>query len=133
MGVSRACALGVIVLVAAGCGGGHPKALTVASYGSYPAQTIAPEPGGPANCRRDAAALGRDAKAFVAHTTTAAAYPDDLYYTIIREAFVDFEARGCAPSYLRAPLLAVLTPGQRRILAADLPATFAGIVRAALR
>ena len=123
------------VLVLAGCGGGgrHSAAVTVAKYGAYPAQTIAAEPGSPAECRRDAAAVARDAKAFVAHSTTTAAYPADLYYTIIREAFADFEARGCDASYLRAPLEATLPAGQRRTLVADLPASLAAIVREGLR
>jgi len=135
MRVSRACAflLSATVVVLAGCGGGgRSGAVTVAKYGSYPAQTIAKEAGGPVNCRTDARALAHDAKRFVAHTTTTAAYPADLYYSIIREAFADFEARSCSPSYLRAPLTSLLTAAQRKWLVADLPATFAAIVRTAL-
>lgn len=124
----------IAILLLAGCGGGghRPRAVTVGSYGAFPAQTIAPERGGPAACRRDAAFVARDATAFVAHSTTTSAYPADLYYTILREAFADFEARGCAASYLRAPLEAALTDSGRQTLVADLPAALAAIVRAGL-
>jgi hypothetical protein len=123
------------VLALAGCGGSgsHSAVQTVAKYGAYPAQTIAREPGGPTVCRKDAAIVARDAKAFYLHSTTTGAYPADLYYTIIREAFADFEARGCAASYLRGPLHARLSTGQLQTLIADLPATLAEIVRAGLR
>lgn len=123
----------IAVLALAGCGGGgsHGHTQTVGAYGTFTAATVAALPGGPANCRKDGEDFARDAKRFVAHTTTAAAYPADLYYMIIREDFADFEARGCAPSYLHDPLVRRLTASERRVLVADLPAAMAATVRAA--
>lgn len=121
------------VLALAGCGGGsHGHAQTVGAYGSFPAATVAAAPGGPANCRKDGEVFARDAKRFVAHSTTTSSYPADLYYMIIREDFADFEARGCAPSYLHDPLVRRLTAAERRALVANLPAAMAARVRAGL-
>jgi len=118
------------VLALAGCGGGsHGHAQTVGAYGSFAATTVAALPGGPANCRKDGEVFARDAKRFVAHSTTTAAYPADLYYVILRDDFADFQARGCAPSYLHDPLVRRLTAPERRVLVADLPTAMAAVVR----
>ncbi len=121
------------VLALAGCGGGsHGHVQTVGAYGTYRGATVASAPGGPANCRKDAEVFAVDAKRFVAHSTTTSSYPADLYYVILREDFADFQARGCAPSYLRDPLTQRLTASERRVLVADLPSAMAAVVRAAL-
>ncbi len=125
--------LAVLTLQLAGCGGGsHGHTQTVGAYGSFAATTVAAAPGGPANCRKDGEIFARDAKLFVAHSTTTAAYPADLYYMILREDFADFEARECAPSYLHDPLVHRLSAAERRVLVADLPAAMAATVRAGL-
>ena len=125
--------LGLIaVLALAGCGGVHVRTQTVGAYGSFAATTVAAAPGGPANCRKDAEIFARDATRFVAHSTTTSSYPADLYYVILREDFADFQARGCAPSYLHDPLVQRLTASERRVLVADLPAAMAAVVRAGL-
>ena len=121
------------VLALAGCGGGsHGHAQTVGAYGSFAATTVAALPGGPANCRKDGEIFARDAKRFVAHSTTSASYPADLYYVILRDDFADFEARECAPSYLHDPLVQRLNASERRVLVANLPAAMAATVRAGL-
>jgi hypothetical protein len=86
----------------------------------------------PAECARDGRIFARDALAFVEHSTTDAAYPADLYYSIIRGDFADFQARRCEPSYLRAPLRAHLSAPQRTTLVGDLPQAMADVVRAGL-
>jgi hypothetical protein len=86
----------------------------------------------PAECARDGRIFARDALAFVEHSTTNAAYPADLYYSIIRGDFADFQARRCEPSYLRAPLRARLSAQQRTTLVGDLPQAMADAVRAGL-
>ena len=125
--------LAVLALALAGCGGGsHGHAQTVGAYGSFAATTVAALPGGPANCRKDGEIFARDAKRFVAHSTTSASYPADLYYVILRDDFADFEARECAPSYLHDPLVQRLNASERRVLVANLPAAMAATVRAGL-
>jgi len=129
----RRLAVATGVLALAGCGGGsHGHAQTVGAYGSFPAATVSAAPGGPVNCRKDAAVFARDAQRFVAHASTNAAYPADLYYMIIREDFADFEARGCDPRYLGAALEQRLTAAQRKLLVGDLPSTMAAVIRAGL-
>lgn len=123
--------LAVLALALAGCGT-HMRTQTVGAYGSFAATTVAALPGGPASCRKDAEIFARDAKRFVAHSTTTSSYPADLYYVILREDFADFRARGCAPSYLRDPLVQGLTAQERRVLVADLPSAMAAVVRAGL-
>ncbi len=90
--------------VLAGCGGGDRRhTVTVPAYGDHPATTVSASTS-PAACAADARIFARDAVALVAHSSTNAAYPSDLYYTIIREDFADFEARACAPRLLGPPL-----------------------------
>lgn len=112
----------------AGCGGGgHRATLTVPGYGPYPAQTITGTPS-PAECAKDARIFTRDALALLAHSG-ANAYPADLYYSIIREDFDDFEARRCDPKVLGPPLRRGLAAKQRAALVADLPSVMAQVVR----
>jgi hypothetical protein len=115
----------------AGCGGGHRATLTVPGYGPYPAQTITGTPS-PAECAKDARIFTRDALALLAHSG-ANAYPADLYYSIIREDFADFEARRCDPKVLGPPLRRGLAAKQRAALVADLPSVMAQVVRDGLR
>jgi hypothetical protein len=126
---------GALVLVLAGCGASHGAAghvQTVGAYGDHPATTVAAAPGRPAVCSQDAEIFARDARRFVAHSTTAAAYPADLYYMIIREDLADFQARGCDARYLGDALVVRLTPPQRRVLVADAPSAMAAVIRAGL-
>jgi len=117
----------------AGCGGGGGRhVVTVQAYGDHPATTVSAPSASPAACAGDGRIFARDAVALLAHSSTNAAYPADLYYTIIREDFADFEARGCAPRYLGAPLRARLTPAQRAALISALPRTMADVVRGSL-
>lgn len=116
----------------AGCGGGGRHAVTVQAYGDHPATTVSAASATPAACAADSRIFARDAVALLAHSSTNAAYPADLYYTIIREDFADFEARGCEPRYLGTALRARLTPAQRAALVADLPRTMADVLRAGL-
>jgi uncharacterized protein (DUF2267 family) len=83
----------------------------------------------PAECARDGRIFARDALALVRHSTENSAYPADLYYSIIRGDFDDFQARRCAPSYLGGPLRARLTPAQRAALVAELPDAMAQVVQ----
>ncbi len=92
-----------------------------------PRQTITGTPS-PAECAKDARIFTRDALALLAHSG-ANAYPADLYYSIIREDFDDFEARRCEPKVLGPPLRRGLTPKQRAALVADLPSVMAQVVR----
>lgn len=118
--------------VLAGCGGGGRRhTVTVPAYGDHPAATVSASTS-PAACAADARIFARDAVTLVAHSSTNAAYPADLYYTIIREDFADFEARACAPRLLGPALKARLTPKQRAALVAALPRTMADVIRAGL-
>jgi hypothetical protein len=118
--------------VLAGCGsGGARHTVTVPAYGDHPATTVSASTS-PAACAADARIFARDAVTLVAHSSTNAAYPSDLYYTIIREDFADFEARACDPRLLGPVLRARLTPKQRAVLVAGLPRTIADAVRAGL-
>jgi len=126
--VKRVWILPFAAALLAGCGGGgHRATLTVPGYGPYPAQTITGTPS-PAECAKDARIFTRDALALLAHSG-ANAYPADLYYSIIREDFDDFEARRCDPKVLGPPLRRGLTPKQRAALVADLPSVMAQVVR----
>jgi hypothetical protein len=102
---------------------------TVGAYGAYKAATVAAAPGGKANCTKDGDVFARDSVRFLAHSTTNAAYPSDLYYMILREDFADFEARGCPAHYLGEALARRLTRGQIRTLAANVPAAMAQAIR----
>jgi hypothetical protein len=117
--------------VLGGCGGGQRHTVTVPAYGDHPATTVSASTS-PAACAADARIFARDAVALVAHSSANAAYPADLYYTIIREDFADFEARACEPTLLGPVLRARLTPKQRAVLIAGLPRTIANAVRAGL-
>jgi hypothetical protein len=117
--------------VLAGCGGGK-KVVTVPAYGEHPAATVS-EAHNPAECAKDARIFARDALALLAHSSTDTAYPADLYYTIIRGDFADFEARSCDPRLLGTPLRGRLTPKQRAALVAYLPQEMAQVVRGGLQ
>jgi hypothetical protein len=105
--------------------------VTVPAYGDHPATTVSASTS-PAACAADARIFARDAVALLAHSSTNAAYPADLYYTIIREDFADFEARACEPRLLGPALHARLTPKQEAALVAGLPRTIAGVVQKGL-
>lgn len=112
----------------AGCGGGGSSG-TVTFSGNdefYPAtETVSHSP---AACAKDARIFAGDALALLAHSGTSA-YPADLYYSIIRDDFADFEARRCDPKVLGPPLRRSLTAKQRAALVADLPNVMAQVVR----
>jgi hypothetical protein len=119
-------------LVLGGCGGGSKHAaVTVGAYGNYPAQTITGS-ASPAECTMDGRAFARDGLILLRHTGPDAAYPADLYYSILREDFADFTARNCDPRYVGAGLRAELTAKQISALVADLPSVMAKVVRAGL-
>lgn len=124
--------LAALALLVAGCGGGgKQRAVTVGAYGNFPAQTVTGE-NSPVECARDGRAFARDSLLLLAHSGANAAYPADLYYSILREDFADFEARGCDPKAIGDALRAKLTARQRTALVADLPAVMAKVVRAGL-
>lgn len=112
----------------AGCGGGSRGTVTVPVYGVYPPGTVAVSHS-PAECAKDARIFARDALALVVHSSTNSAYPADLYYSIIRGDFADFEARSCDPKLLGPPLRTRLTSKQRAALVAYLPNAMAKVVR----
>ena len=118
----------------AGCGGGGhgAKVVTVPAYGEHPAATVSGSYSA-TECAKDARIFARDALTLVDHTSANAAYPADLYYTIIRSDFADFEARSCGSKVLGAALRAGLTAGQRSVLVANLPKTMAQVVLDGLR
>lgn len=118
----------------AGCGGGGrggARVVTVPAYGEHPAATVSGAYS-PVECAKDARIFARDALALLAHSSTNAAYPADLYYTIIRSDFADFEARSCGSKILGTALRARLTAGQRAALVGDLPSVMARVVREGL-
>ena len=118
----------------AGCGGGGhgAKVVTVPAYGEHPAATVSGSYS-TAECAKDARIFARDALTLVDHASANAAYPADLYYTIIRSDFADFEARNCGPKLLGEALRARLTAAQRSSLIANLPQAMAQVVRDGLR
>ncbi len=120
-----------VVALLAGCGAVKKRTVTVGAYGNYPAQTITGS-ATPAECTRDGNAFARDGLMLLAHSGPSAAYPADLYYSIIREDFADFQARGCDPKYLGDGLRRRLTAKQRAALVAYLPEVMAKVVRAGL-
>lgn len=133
-GVKRVWLCLPVALLLAGCGGGGKDgtgAVTVGRYGNFPAQTITGS-ASPAECAKDGAAFARDGIILVRHSGADAAYPADLYYSILREDFADFTARGCDPRYLGTGLRRALTGRQISALVADLPSTMARVVRAGL-
>jgi hypothetical protein len=118
-----------------GCGGGDGggnKVVTVPAYGEHPAATVSGAHSA-AECAKDARIFARDARALLAHSSTNTAYPADLYYTIIRSDFADFEARSCDPKLLGAALRARLTAHQRAMLVGYLPHAMAQVVRDGVR
>ena len=118
----------------AGCGGkggGGAKVVTVPAYGEHPAATVSGAHSA-VECARDARIFARDALALLSHLGTNTDYPADLYYTIIRSDFADFEARSCEPKLLGPPLRARLTVKQRSMLVGYLPQLMAQIVREGL-
>ena len=127
--------LALAVGLLAGCGGGtgrSTKVVTVPAYGEHPAATVS-EAYSAAECAKDARIFARDALTLVDHASSNAAYPADLYYTIIRSDFADFEARSCGPKLLGEALRARLTAAQRSSLVANLPRAMAEVVRDGLR
>jgi len=85
-----------------------------------------------AECAKDARVFAQDALALLDHTSVNTAYPADLYYTIIRSDFADFEARSCEPKVLGAALRRRLTVEQRATLVGYLPHTMAQVVHEGL-
>jgi hypothetical protein len=121
-----------LVLVMAACGSSRKqRSVTVPAYGVFSETTVTGSADGRV-CEGDARAFARGAVQFLAHYGPKAAYPADLYYVILREAFSDFEARRCDPALLGRVLEARLTPRQRRALVDLLPSTMAAVVRGAL-
>jgi hypothetical protein len=123
----------------AGCGGGSGgkkmisvNVITVPAYGEHPAATVSGAHSA-VECAKDARVFARDALTLLDHASSNAAYPADLYYTIIRSDFADFEARSCEPKLLGSALRARLTAGQRAALVAYLPKATAQVVRDGLR
>jgi hypothetical protein len=130
------CILAALAL--AGCGGGSKHAggtgdgaVTVGAYGNYPAQTITGSASA-AECTKDARAFAHDGITLLRHSGPDAAYPADLYYSILREDFADFTARSCDARYVGVGLRANLTAKQISALVADLPTVMAKVVRAGL-
>jgi hypothetical protein len=105
--------------------------VTVGAYGNFPAQTITGS-ASPAECASDGRAFARDSLLLLGHSGPNASYPADLYFSMLREDFADFQARGCDPKSLGDPLRRRLTARQRAALVADLPAEMARVVRAGL-
>jgi hypothetical protein len=121
-------------LLLAGCGGGGGKkvisvnVVTVPAYGEHPAATVSGAHSA-VECAKDARVFARDALTLLDHSTSNAAYPADLYYTIIRSDFADFEARSCDAKLLGAALRARLTARQRAALVGYLPQSMAQVLR----
>lgn len=120
-----------VVTLLAGCGGTTRREVTVGAYGNYPAQTITGT-ATPVECTRDGNAFAKDGLMLLAHSGASAAYPADLYYSILHEDFADFQARGCDPKFIGDALRSRLTARQRAALVADLPAVIARVVRSGL-
>lgn len=129
--VNRVWMLLAVALLAAGCGGGGRRTVTLSGYGVYHATTVSASPS-PAACAADARIVGRDAVLLVAHMGAEAAYPADLYYYDLRPVFADFQARSCDPALLGPPLRARLTPRQLAALVAYLPREMAAVIRKGL-
>ncbi|MFL5909226.1 MAG: hypothetical protein ACJ768_01465 [Gaiellaceae bacterium] len=124
------CFLTFAAALLAGCGGsgGGSKVVTVPAYGEHPAATVSAAHSA-VECAKDARIFARDALALLDHSSANTAYPADLYYTIIRSDFADFEARSCEPKLLGGALRARLTAGQRAALVGYLPHAMAQVVR----
>jgi len=97
----------------AGCGGSHSddtaeRALTVPSYGPYPAMTVPVTPGKSAACRAEADAFSRAAKGFLIP------YPSDAdnYRVLARVQFIAFKAHLCDTAILREAVAQRLTEKQ---------------------
>ena len=121
--------------VLAGCGGSHRPAAhleTIPSDGSFPQITVTVYGNSTADCAGDADAYARNAKLLLGHSGPDAGYPGDLYYFNMRNAFRDFQVRGCARSIMGAVLAQRFSRRELRMLLADVPRTMAPVVRAAL-
>jgi hypothetical protein len=119
--------------VLAGCGGGGGGGtITFSGNDEFRAatETVSHDP---VECAKDARIFARDALALLDHAGANAAYPADLYYSIIRGDFADFQARRCDPTLLGAPLRRRLTAKQRAALVGYLPEVMAQVVRDGLR
>jgi len=132
-----AAAVASLLALLSGCGGSsgaRSRPVTVGAYGVVPAATVT-APASPASgpaCRTDARILADDAVGFLAHYGRSAAYPADLNYVIVREDLGRLRARGCDPALIGRALTMRLAAAQRREFVADLPATLADAVQAAL-
>lgn len=125
----------VAALAVAGCGGssGGGKSAaqaTIPAYGVTPALTVARSNG--KACRTDARTLAEDARGFLAHFGSSAAYPADLNYVILRADLARLQAGRCDPRLLGGALRRMLTAKQRAELVADLPGSMARVVRKSL-
>jgi hypothetical protein len=127
----------VVAFALAGCGStaarvaGGTGTVTVPAYGVFPATTVVGADDAAA-CRLDAGSFSAQARMFLAHSGSQAAYPADLWYVILREALADFGARRCDPALLGRALRRRLGPVQRDALANDLPSAMAARVRESL-
>jgi hypothetical protein len=119
----------VCAAVLAGCGGGGGGKRGVVTFsGDFPpaTETVSHDA---VECARDARIFAHDALAYLAHSGPDAAYPADLYYSILHGDFADFEARRCEPKLLGTALRPRLSPRQRAALVAELPRVIADVVR----
>lgn len=130
----------------AGCGGssghagssgqgGKQRRVVLPAYGNFPAMTVsAPASSQPrsTHCRQGAGLIAGNALKYVDHYGRAAAYPADLSYLMIREGLADFQVRSCDPALLGSALERRLTAAERNELLADLPTTYARVMRDAL-
>jgi hypothetical protein len=133
----RVGAVTVAAIALAGCESSNHRSastVTVPAYGVFPERTVSSSSAPPSEhvCEEDARAFTRGATQFLAHYGPQAAYPADLYYVILREAYSDFAARRCEPELLGAALRRRLTARQRSTLVDLLPSTMAAAVRRAL-
>jgi len=131
-------AVAVAALVLAGCGGSSRQAdsgtLSVGAYGVTPETTVAraSTAASMAVCRANARTFARDGLGLLDHFGSAAAYPADLNYVIVREDLARLRSHRCDIRVLGAELRRRLSATQRRQLVDDLPAAMAQAVRESL-
>jgi hypothetical protein len=102
-------------VVLAGCGGSPDdgnadKGFTVPKYGPFPSMTVPLTQGTPTECRADADAFSRAAKAFLRPFPSDA----DNYRVLARVQFTAFMAHQCDSAILREALSRRLTVNQLR-------------------
>lgn len=122
-------------LLVAGCGGSHKQAghiEVIPSDGSFPSVTVTVSGNSAADCANDITTFADNAHQVLLHEGPQAAYPADLYFLGIRDAFRDFQVRGCPLSLLGETLAKRFTASQLRALITYLPSTAAPPLRAGL-